>query len=70
MFSSVKSRPVRLHVSVSKTDADGALVSAEATSDVGWYLVNVGSLSSRQFEKVFAQIFDALRLAAPEFSAK
>ena len=66
MWSSLKSRPMRLHVSVRSDGADGVQVSADATSDPGWYLVNVTSLSSRQFEKAFDQLFETLRLAAPE----
>jgi hypothetical protein len=57
---------MRLHVSVRSDGADGVQVSADATSDPGWYLVNVTSLSSRQFEKAFDQLFETLRLAAPE----
>ena len=66
MFSSVKSRPMRLHLSVSPTSTDAVRVSVEAMSDPGWYAVNVTPLSSRQFEKAFDQLFDALRQAAPE----
>ena len=58
-------RPIRLHVVTTAQSDDTVRVEAVAKSDVGWYLVNVTSLSSRQFEKAFVQLFDALRLAAP-----
>jgi hypothetical protein len=68
MVSPVKSRPIRLHVAVTAESVEAVRVEADAKSDVGWYLVNVTSLSSRQFEKAFDQLFDALRLAAPSAS--
>jgi len=66
MVSSVKSRPIRLHVVATAEADDTVRIEVDAKSDVGWYLVNVTSLSSRQFEKAFDQLFDALRSAAPE----
>jgi len=68
MVSPVKSRPIRLHVAVTAESDETVRVEADAKSDVGWYLVNVTSLSSQQFEKAFDQLFDALRLAAPATS--
>jgi hypothetical protein len=65
MVSPVKSRPIRLSVVVTAESDDTVRIEADAKSDVGWYLVNVTSLSSRQFEKAFDQLFAALRLAAP-----
>jgi hypothetical protein len=64
MWSTVKSRPLRLHLSVSPEAQDQVRVSADATSDVGSYLVNMTRLSSRQFEKAFDQLFETLRSAA------
>jgi hypothetical protein len=66
MMSPVKTRPIRLHVVATPESHDTSRVVADAESDEGWYLVNVASLSSRQFKKAFDQLFDALRLAAPE----
>ncbi len=66
MVSPVSSRPIRLHVATTAESPDTVRVAADATSDVGWYLVNVTSLSSRQFKKAFDQLFEVLRLAAPE----
>jgi hypothetical protein len=66
MVSPVKTRPIRLHVSATPESHNTVRVSADARSDVGWYLVNVTSLSSRQFKKAFDQLFDALQLATPE----
>lgn len=68
MVSPVKSRPIRLHVGVAAESVETVRVQADAKSDVGWYLMNVTSLSSRQFQKAFDQLFDALRLAAPAIS--
>lgn len=65
MVSPVSSRPIRLRVVVTAESNDTVRIEADAKSDVGWYLVNMTSLSSRQFAKVFDQLFDALRLAAP-----
>jgi hypothetical protein len=69
MVSPVSSRPIRLSVVVIAESGDVVRIEADAKSDVGWYLMNVTSLSSRQFEKAFDQLFDALRLAAPDASA-
>jgi hypothetical protein len=68
MVSPVKSRPIRLHVAVTAESAEAVRVEADAKSDVGWFLVNVTSLSSRQFERAFDQLFDSLRRAAPAAS--
>ena len=66
MVSPVKTRPIRLHVVATLDSHDTVRIAADAASDVGGYLVNVTSLSSRQFKKAFDQLFAALRLAAPE----
>jgi hypothetical protein len=66
MVSPVKTRPIRLHVAATPEHHNTVRITAAATSEVGWYLVNVTSLSSRQFKKAFDELFDALRRAAPE----
>lgn len=66
MVSPVKTRPIRLHVVATLDSHDTARIDADAANDEGRYLVNVTSLSSRQFKKAFDQLFAALRFAAPE----
>jgi len=64
MFSPVRMRPVRLHVTVASESSERSVVRADATTDEDWYLLDVASLSSRQFGKAFSRLFDGLRSAA------
>lgn len=41
-------------------------VRADAASDEGSYLVEVSSLTSRQFDKAFNRLFGILHKAAPD----
>ena len=68
MWSPIKSRPVRLHLEVAESSGKKTQITADATSDVGWYLVDVSSLSSRQFDKAFDQLFEDLWVAAPKLA--
>jgi hypothetical protein len=68
MVSPVKTRPIRLHVVATAESPDTVRVAADATSDVGWYMVNATFLSSKQFKRAFDDLFDAVRLAVPATS--
>lgn len=65
MWPPVSMRPIRLHVTVESDSTTTSLISAEAKSDQGWYVVDVTFLSSRQYKKAFSRLFDILHAGVP-----
>jgi hypothetical protein len=64
-LSPVRTRPLQLDLDVSSADNGGSRITAQAESDQGWYLVDVKSLSTPQFDRAFDDLFSHLREAAP-----
>lgn len=56
--------PLRVRLTAAQAES-GTRVSAEATSNQGWYAMSVSRMASRIYERGFAELFNRLREVAP-----